>query len=135
MGRKHCAKRRNCSLRAISPFPSVFKRLVSQGHQKESLCGNGLNDLPGKIHNMDELKPSLSDVWIFFSEIQVTLSQISPGFLRVCHKSLLLITNSPFTSVFSTCLKNFLPLSLNLKLSSAKSFNLEEFKICHLGNG
>ena len=23
-------------------FPHVFKRLVSQGHQKESLCGNGL---------------------------------------------------------------------------------------------
>ena len=24
MGRKHCGKRRNCSLRAISPFPTVF---------------------------------------------------------------------------------------------------------------
>ena len=45
MGRKHCGKRRNCSLRAISPFPSVFKRLVSQGHQKASLSGNGLNHL------------------------------------------------------------------------------------------
>ena len=41
-GRKHCGKRRNCSLRAISPFPTVFKRLVSQGRQKVSLCGNGL---------------------------------------------------------------------------------------------
>ena len=27
-GRKHCGKRRNCSLRVISPFPSVFKRLA-----------------------------------------------------------------------------------------------------------
>ena len=44
MGRKHCRKRRNCSLPAISPFPTVFfKRLVSQGRQKVSLCGNGLN--------------------------------------------------------------------------------------------
>ena len=44
MGRKHCGKRRNCSLRAISPFPTVFcKRLVSQGRQKVSLCGNELN--------------------------------------------------------------------------------------------
>ena len=41
-GRKHCGKKINCSLRAISPFPSVFKRLVSQGRQKVSLCGNGL---------------------------------------------------------------------------------------------
>ena len=42
-GRKHSGKRRNCSLRAISPFPTVFfKRLVFQGRQKKSLCGNGL---------------------------------------------------------------------------------------------
>ena len=45
-GRKHCGKRRNCSLRAISPFPIVFpKRLLSQGRQKETLCGNGLKQL------------------------------------------------------------------------------------------
>ena len=25
-GRKHCGKRRNCSLRAISPFPTVFSK-------------------------------------------------------------------------------------------------------------
>ena len=26
MGRKHCGKRRNCSSRAISPFPTVFSK-------------------------------------------------------------------------------------------------------------
>ena len=26
MGRKHCGKRRNCSLRAISPFPTAFSK-------------------------------------------------------------------------------------------------------------
>ena len=46
-GRKHCGKRRNCSLRAISPFPTVFsKRLVSKRRQKVSLCGNGLRNPP-----------------------------------------------------------------------------------------
>ena len=46
MGRKHCGKRRNCSLRAISPFPTVFfKRLVSKGRQNVSLCENGLSFL------------------------------------------------------------------------------------------
>ena len=31
-GRKHCGKRRNCSLQAISPFPTVFsKDLFSRG--------------------------------------------------------------------------------------------------------
>ena len=37
-GRKHCGKSRNC----FSFSHSVFKRLVSQRCQKESLCGNGL---------------------------------------------------------------------------------------------
>ena len=45
-GRKHCGKRRNCSLRENFSFShSVFKRLVSQGLQKVSLCGNGLNPI------------------------------------------------------------------------------------------
>ena len=39
---------------------------------------------------------------------------------------------SPFPTVFSTGLDNFLPFSSNLKLSSAKSFNSEESKICRL---
>ena len=43
MGRKHCGKRRNCSLRAISPVPTVFsKGSFPRGCQKVSLCGNGL---------------------------------------------------------------------------------------------
>ena len=33
---------------------------------------------------------------------------------------------SPFPTVFSTCLDNFLPFSSNLKLSSANPFSLEE---------
>ena len=42
-GRKHCGKRRNCSLQAISSFPTVFtKGLFPRGVKKVSLCGNGL---------------------------------------------------------------------------------------------
>ena len=36
MGRKHCGKRRNCSLREISPFPTVFSK-------DQGLFGRGLN--------------------------------------------------------------------------------------------
>ena len=36
--------------------------------------------------------------------------------------------------VFSTGLNNFLPFSSNFRLSSAKSFNLEEPKILSMGN-
>ena len=28
MGRKHCGKRRNCSLQAISSFPTMFSKAV-----------------------------------------------------------------------------------------------------------
>ena len=28
LSRKHCGKRRNCSLRAISPFPTMFPKVV-----------------------------------------------------------------------------------------------------------
>ena len=43
MSRKHCWKRRNCSLRTISPFPTVFsKRLVLQTSKNQGLFGKGL---------------------------------------------------------------------------------------------
>ena len=43
-GRKHCGKRRNCSLRAISPFPTVFsKGLFPRGVKRCHCVGMGLN--------------------------------------------------------------------------------------------
>ena len=39
---------------------------------------------------------------------------------------------SPFPTVFSTRVDNFLPFTSNMKLSSANSFSLEESKICRL---
>ena len=38
MVRNHCGKRRNCSLRAISPIPTVFKRLVLGRHVRTRAC-------------------------------------------------------------------------------------------------
>ena len=40
---------------------------------------------------------------------------------------------SPFPTLFSTCLENFLPFSSNLKLLSADSFRVEGSKICRFG--
>ena len=37
-GRKHCGKRRNCSLRAISPFPIVFSKVLYCRHVKTRAC-------------------------------------------------------------------------------------------------
>ena len=36
--RKHCEKRRNCSLRTISPFPAVFSKYLYCGHVKIRAC-------------------------------------------------------------------------------------------------
>ena len=76
--------------------------------------------------------------------IILTFSQTSPGFYVsavqvflkntvgkgeiACNKQFLL-----FSTMFSTCLENFLPFSSNLKLSCANSFSLEASKICCLG--
>ena len=41
-GRKHCGKRRNCSLRAISPFPTVFsKGLIPRSVKRRRCVGMG----------------------------------------------------------------------------------------------
>ena len=41
-GRKHCGKRRNCSLRAISPFPTVFSEgLFPRGVKRCHCVGMG----------------------------------------------------------------------------------------------
>ena len=37
-GRKHCGKRRNCSLRAISPFPIVFSNDLYSRQVKTRVC-------------------------------------------------------------------------------------------------
>ena len=45
-GRKHCGKKRNCSLRAISPFPAVFSKDLYCRHVKTRACmGKGLPHL------------------------------------------------------------------------------------------
>ena len=37
-GKKHCGKRRNCSLRVISPFPTVFSKDLFCRHVKTRAC-------------------------------------------------------------------------------------------------
>ena len=63
MSRKHCGKQRNCSLRAISPFSTVFSKDLNCRHVKTRAC--------------------LGE--------ELTLSQTSTGFLSFCIRSLLKI--------------------------------------------
>ena len=45
MGKKHCRKRRNCSLIAISPFLTMFSNdfYCKHSHKNKGLFGKGLN--------------------------------------------------------------------------------------------
>ena len=74
----------------------------------------------------------------------LTIPQTSPCFYMCAvqvfwkhweNEKLLVMIISPFPSVFSTHLDNFLPFSSNPELWSANFFSLAESKICHLGKG
>ena len=64
-GRKHCGKRRNCSLRAISPFPTMFsKDSFLPSTKNKGLLGKGLMHVHVPINqtshymNLDPQYPS-----------------------------------------------------------------------------
>ena len=58
-GRKHCGKRRNCSLRAISPFPTVFSEDLNNRYVKTKSClGKGYALPSNQTLYMSKLKTS-----------------------------------------------------------------------------
>ena len=74
MDRKHCGKRRNCSLRAIFPFPTVFSKDLLQTRKNQGLFGKGLN---GQL-SIDMQKISL---WFPFTNIGSFKTDSPPGWL------------------------------------------------------
>ena len=143
---------------------SVFKRLVSQGCQKVSLCGNGLNpnttnnQLPsdpykklstpkltcswGRYHQsflrtiltcyqtiptFNDLENDLLLTYLFPKQALVFYVSAAQVFWKHCGKrrNCSELAISPFPTMFSIHLENFLPFSSISKLSSANSFNLE----------
>ena len=66
MGRKHCGKRRNCSLRAISPFPIVFsKGLFPRGVKRCHCVRMGLPFPKPQILDSSKLKEFADDNFKF----------------------------------------------------------------------
>ena len=64
-GRKHCEKRRNCLLQAISPFLTMFSSSLER--QNAVLCGNGLT--------LELVKDSHAQVHCHQKEILIHLKQ------------------------------------------------------------
>ena len=76
MGRKHCGKRRNCSLRAISSFPTVFSKDFYCRHVKTRVClGKGLGLPTLKIGIFNRF---ISFISVVLQETTLTIS-VSTG--------------------------------------------------------
>ena len=64
MGRKHCGKRRNCWLWAISPFPIVFsKKACFLGASKGVIVWEWVNAMISPISCQSDPKNTLVDPW------------------------------------------------------------------------
>ena len=60
--KKHCGKRRNCSMQAISPIPTVFsKDLFCRTHKNKDLFGKGLNLMSADHLKLEKFVISLSE--------------------------------------------------------------------------
>ena len=65
---------------------SVFKRLVSQGHQKVSLCGNGLTDdkiladFKLKAFTDDKMHVTQNDRYVFHRVVNIVEKEEKAGF-------------------------------------------------------
>ena len=57
-GRKHCGKRRNCSLQAISPFSTVFNSVILETRKNQGLFGKGLTHFLIHVHHFETVPKS-----------------------------------------------------------------------------
>ena len=120
----------------------VWERVKTQGCVVTNFVIISLKRLPAEL--MTTLKICKYYSWQIKISM-LTLSQTSPDFyvsaVEVFWKHCGKRRNcswraiSPFPTVFSTHLENYLPFSSNLELSSKNSVSLEESKICRLGKG
>ena len=60
MGRKHCGKRRNCSLRAISPFTTVFSKGLFPGGIKSVIVWEWVKEFADNNFKFDENSKKIS---------------------------------------------------------------------------
>ena len=105
MGRKHCGKRRNCSLRAISPFPTVFSKDFYYRLVKKGLVWERVN-----VHVLSKF---LSDNHAYKS----------------CHVSTWVRIHQPFVkNVLCLPLQNY--VNLKVTQSYRKPYGLANSKIC-----
>ena len=124
-------KRRNCSLWAISPFfPPVFSEDLHCRHVKTRACLKySITCTCTSIYHL-QLTPITTMLHCTFTCLQYKSFENTWKRRNCSYRAI-----SPFPTVFSIHLRNFLPYSSKLKLLSANSFSLDESKILCLGKG
>ena len=116
MGRKHCGKRRNCLLRAISPFPTVFsKGLFPRGVKRWHCVGMGF-------------------LFSTQSQLFITLKKRPFEYIVGKKRKSWEPAFSPFPATFSYHLKGNFCFQVTFILSFANDFDLDQSKNCHLVN-
>ena len=91
MSRKHCGKKRICSLQAISPFPTVFSEDLHCRHVKAGTCfGKDLNIQSWVIYQSFKLDFSVPWPWIN------KMKTLERGILRTVILCLTLYQNDNF---------------------------------------
>ena len=134
MGRKHCGKRRNCLLQAISPFPTVISKGLFPRGVKRCRC-------EGMVEHI-LLTPIPSNCTSSFQMLtSINPFQNKPLFTCVCSENTVgkaeIACNEQFSfsrSVFYP-FDNFLTFSSFLIFLSANSISMEESKLCCFGKG
>ena len=101
MDRKHCGKRRNCSLRAISPFLTVFSKDLYRRHVKTRAClGKGCILFSSRaLENLVEWKFP----WILFHKFSWMKSESSPILLGLYYINWRHKSATTFVHVLSQC--------------------------------
>ena len=119
MGRKQCGKRRNCSLRAISPFPALFSKDLYCRHAKtRDFLGKGYLCTEKKSFHAAEGGLPLETLWqkkkmlvtSLFFHFRSMLSIISKGNSVMSGRMLFIICK-----FFRTILDDFFSFGKELK--------------------
>ena len=122
----------NCYLPTLSVWKSlkfaIWERVKGKGEMFAASNQAGKKDIARSkcvLSPLLKLNSTVPTRETWFSSLGRQISALKP----VCSEWAI----SPFPKVFSSCFKNFLPFSSNLKSSAACSFHLEESEICFLG--
>ena len=139
MSRKHCGKRRNCSLRAIYPFPSVFPKDLCCRHVKTRTCSERVKLFWFVTYYLQQA--------IFVIEQQTTFKpfQNKPWFLPFCSASffktlwekekLLITSNFSFSHSVFYPFGEFPAIFIELETVTCKFYQLGKVENLFFGKG